>query len=154
MYTLNLDKIQLEKKWNLQSPCNLQDFILPSVGASFKKWRCCTHTPPLEAQALATCKGPKRNFKKEGQKLFLKIGWPQVVRGTPCYRRGTVPGQRTARRRPTIAHRPRRGPPELSGCPFFFLPLCPIFSYVVNSSSLAPTHAHPCQTLPRKFKHP
>jgi hypothetical protein len=45
----------------------LQDFTLPSVGASFKKWGCCTHTPQ-EAQAFATCKGLKKKKKKKKKK--------------------------------------------------------------------------------------
>jgi hypothetical protein len=44
------------KKWNLQVPWGTKDWTLPSIGASFKKWGCCTY-PFQEAQALATCTG-------------------------------------------------------------------------------------------------
>jgi hypothetical protein len=45
----------------------MEDFILSSVGATFKKWRCCTHTPK-EAQALTTCKGLQKNKIKGARK--------------------------------------------------------------------------------------
>jgi hypothetical protein len=37
MFTLNLEKIRFEKKWNLQSPWKMQDFTLPSVGGKLQK---------------------------------------------------------------------------------------------------------------------
>jgi hypothetical protein len=43
-------KIKFEKKWNLQSPWGMEHLTLPSVGASFKKWGCCT---PILPKALA-----------------------------------------------------------------------------------------------------
>jgi hypothetical protein len=46
------------KKMKSIAPWGMEDLTLPSVGASFKKWGCYTHTNrPQEAQALATCKG-------------------------------------------------------------------------------------------------
>jgi hypothetical protein len=40
----NYSKRKLWKKWNLQAPWGMEDSTLPSVGASFKKWRCCRCT--------------------------------------------------------------------------------------------------------------
>jgi hypothetical protein len=48
----------------------MEDSTLPSVGASFKKWGCCAHTPKA-AQALATCKGLKKVKKISSKKLFF-----------------------------------------------------------------------------------
>jgi hypothetical protein len=39
-------KIKFDKKRNLQSPWGMEHLTLPSVGASFKKWRCCTSIFP------------------------------------------------------------------------------------------------------------
>jgi hypothetical protein len=40
----------------------MEHLTLPSVGASFKKWRCCT---PILPKALAHSPNfPKENFKK------------------------------------------------------------------------------------------
>jgi hypothetical protein len=46
------------KQWNLQAPWGMEDFTLPSVGESFKKWECCT---PI----LPKCQGHLHNTKKK-----------------------------------------------------------------------------------------
>jgi hypothetical protein len=64
-FTFNKKKI--EKKWNLQVPWGLEDLTLPSVGASFRKWRCCTpillkglaHSPNFSKKFIL--KGPQSN---------------------------------------------------------------------------------------------
>jgi hypothetical protein len=53
----------------------LQDFTLPSVGAKASKNGGDVHTPPQEAQALATCKGLKKKRKKENKFFTKKMGW-------------------------------------------------------------------------------
>jgi hypothetical protein len=93
----------------------LQDFTLPSVGASFKKWGCCIHTPQ-EAQALATCKGPKKIKNKRRTIFFYKNGL-----AASCQGRAARP---TDDRWLPAAPRPRRRPPRLSCYHFnFFAPL-------------------------------
>jgi hypothetical protein len=50
----------------------MEDLILPSVGASFRKWGCCT---PILPKALAyASKLPKKNFTKIFKKIQKKRG--------------------------------------------------------------------------------
>jgi hypothetical protein len=50
------------KKWNLQAPWGMDDFTLPSVGASFKKWKFCT--PILPKGMAQSSNFSKKKFKK------------------------------------------------------------------------------------------
>ena len=55
----------------------MEDFTFSSVGATFQKWGCYTHTPK-EAQALTTCKGLQKNKikgakKREGEAYIDKL---------------------------------------------------------------------------------
>jgi hypothetical protein len=117
-------KNKIWKKWNLQIPWGMEDLTLLSVGASFKKWVCCTSILP---KALAHF----LNFQK-------------IKKSKIC----------------NSLHRFRCQPASTVGCPN--LSLCnflkinswpPFFLHEVSSSWLAPTHAHPAQSLPNTFKH-
>jgi hypothetical protein len=66
-------KNKIWKKLNLQAPGGMEDLTIPRIGAKFKKWRCCIHTPK-EAQALAH----ERAFKKKFSKKKLE------KKATPC----------------------------------------------------------------------
>jgi hypothetical protein len=59
----------------------MEDLTLPSIGASFKKWGCCTHMPP-SPRSPGPCyiEGPLNYFLKGGQKNKNKNSWPQLVR--------------------------------------------------------------------------
>jgi hypothetical protein len=66
----------------------------------------------------------------------------------------------TAVERPLVISRPRTGPilffvpPPFSFVPPHFFILPPLLGTLVNSTSLAPAHAHPAQTSLKNFKHP
>jgi hypothetical protein len=51
----------------------MEDFTLANVGASFKKWGCCTPTLP-KRQAHPHNNKKKSNFFKINQKIWKKGG--------------------------------------------------------------------------------
>jgi hypothetical protein len=115
----------------------MEDLTLPSVGATFKKWGCCTPTLP---KCHDVPHNSKRKQKKKSKKLKIVMRqWDRLV----------------------VARWPCTGPilfflPPLSFLlpPPFFLLHPPLLDILVNSTSLAPTHARPAQTSPKNFKHP
>jgi hypothetical protein len=110
----------------------MEDWTLPSIGASFKKWRCCTHNPP-RSPGPCYMQGPQ---KERRTNFFIKNGLAASCHGCAVQAAGD---QRSRRR-------PRQGPLELSGSPPFFCFVAPFFSHVINSSSLARAHACLAQT--------
>jgi hypothetical protein len=96
----------------------LEELALPSVGASFKKWGCCTPILPKAKLLGPFSKLPKIYFfkiKKFQKNWDNRIVW--TCRAVPIF--------------------------------FEFFSSCPpLFAQVVNSFSLAATHAHPAQTSP------
>jgi hypothetical protein len=53
----NFSKKKIWKKWNLQVPWEMEVVILPSVGASFRKWGC--YTPILQKMGMLYTHFPK-----------------------------------------------------------------------------------------------
>jgi hypothetical protein len=149
----------------------MEEFTLPNVGASFKKWDCCTHIlPKCEAHPHNTKKKWEKMSKmpkKEGYptdcglQLAVPAGhqpalglWLLVASLAEDQRLPTSNRTATTSRWSVVARRPRVGalnyfsqnrPP--SSCPH-------IFVHIVSTCWLAPTHARPAQTSLKIFKHP
>jgi hypothetical protein len=105
------------EKWNLQAPWGMEDFTLLSIGARFKKWKCCT-------SILPKCPSPNILITSKKKKKKKEIGWTnwqgryQLARLPPT---ATSPGPLVARQgRLATSSRP----PFLAACPKF--PLCKI----------------------------
>jgi hypothetical protein len=113
----------------------MKDFILPSVGASFKKWGCCT---PI----LPKCQELPHNTQKRSIKKYQKI-WKEGANPQSDRPRATAKAQLLV------------AGPLFSTAASSFPSFCPhFFPHVVNSFSLTPAHARPAQTSSKIFKHP
>jgi hypothetical protein len=136
-----------------------------------QKMGCCTPNPPKKPRPLLHARALKNKLKRNK----IKNLQAQLSRQRPAGRRPlramvallatanhpavARPGA-TSGRRPLVVERSVATDQRLpSESPFFVFSLppssCPQnFAHVVNSSSLAPTHARPTQTSPKNFKHP
>jgi hypothetical protein len=120
----------------------MEDFTFPSIRASFKKWGCCRHTPPLHTRSLGPCymQGPiKKITKKKGTKKIkfpcggaasvFNAGPPQPTRLPRTNQRLLTVGQGTiGHRRPLVSRLLLCKPPFLIPSllpPSYLLP--PIF---------------------------
>jgi hypothetical protein len=118
--TLSLEKIKFENKWNLKLPWRMEVVTPPSVGASFKKWGCCTPILP-KCQEV-----PQKSPKKKINFFFQRTddaGACVVVGRRPLIAGRT--GPLTVGRRPVVACRPRCGPPFFYSYHHFFKPRPP-----------------------------
>jgi hypothetical protein len=136
----------------------MEDSTLPSVGASFKKWGCCRCTLPKEAQPLLHARALIFFVKKM---VYLRLGaQPSYAHGKPVAPAADqwLPGGGSTSNR----HLLTAGRRSLPGGSSIFATPYPLPSSLlsqnlllfVNSSSLAPAHAHPAQTSLKNFKHP
>jgi hypothetical protein len=138
-YILNVGLLFFEKKRNLQSPWGMEDWTLPNVGASFKKWGCCTLIlPRCHAHPATSSRFQKKNIKNPKN--------PKVGHYVRVLNYHVVAGRRSL-----VASWPRPGVLN-SNLLFFLLPK--IIAHVDNSCWLALAHARPAQTFPKNFKHP
>jgi hypothetical protein len=125
------------KKWNLQGPWAMEDWTLPCVGASFKKWGCYTLIFPKYQAHFQT--SPKK------VKIYKKIAKKGAAHNLSNYGRC---------RRATSSCLPSPGPLFCTTATFFSNSSPSFWAHVVNSFSLAQAHARPTQTPPKIFKHP
>jgi hypothetical protein len=145
-----------------------------------QKMGCCTPNPPKKPRPLLHVRALKNYKKKIPKKNYKKTSVPPCLGGGPLVSARCGPRSPT-RQLLTVQRSPGKGRPAvgddwlgssrppptsgrrlfLHGSPFLYSP-CPLlptscpqnFAHVVNSSSLAPTHARPTQTSPKNFKHP
>jgi hypothetical protein len=104
----------------------MEDFTLPSVGGSFKKW---VHSAPILPKPPGPF--PKLPKNKILQKKIQKIK-------TDCIESG-------------IARQPRTGAQAFSLCNLFLIP--PTLLFLRMWSTLS-AHARPAYSSPKNFKHP
>jgi hypothetical protein len=72
----------------------MEDLSLPSVGASFKKWMCCKHTPFKKPRPLLHARVfKKKGKKKERIKKIKKKNGPQPSWLRRAYQAGPGPGR-------------------------------------------------------------
>jgi hypothetical protein len=105
---------KLGNKWNLQAPWRMEDFTLPSIGASFIKWS--------DVHPFSQNPWPMPHNTRKKIKIKMSKNW----------KRGPQPAdyQTMGRGCPPGPH----GCPKLLPFNIFILPSCPhIFAHVVNS---------------------
>jgi hypothetical protein len=105
---------------------------------------------------LITSKKEVKNKFEKNQKNWKKWARPQLSDcrlqlSGGCWSPGSL-GCPTTGWQPLVTRRPRHGSLFLYSSLPLFAPH--FFPHVVNSSSLAPAHAHPAHISPKIFKHP